>query len=134
MIARHHRLIGLTTLTVLTIGLLIAILSPPKYTASAKVNRETTTEAPSGLTGGLAALRGLGISVSGGSVGITSETYPDILMSREVRLAVARSSYYFDDPDATMTLVDYRSRPAGVVGFLFTGLKNVTIGLLGTLI
>ena len=98
-------------------------------TASAKVIRETSTEAPGNLAGGLAALRGLGIYVGGSSIGLTAETYPDILRSREVRLAVARSMFYFDDLDTTMNLVDYHNRPPGVLGFLLAGLKSSTVEL-----
>ena len=60
VIARHRRLIGFTTLSVLAIGLLIAILSPPEYTALAKVIRETDTDTSAGLSGGHATTAGMG--------------------------------------------------------------------------
>ena len=93
MTARHRRIIGMNTAVCVAFALLVAVFSPAKYTASAMVIRETSTKAPSGPTGGPAALRGLGISLGGGSVGVTAETYPDILKSREVLLAEAKSSF-----------------------------------------
>jgi len=133
VIARNRRLIGITTALFLALGLLIAVFSPNEYTASARMIRETQTESGGGLAGGLAALRGLGISVGGGSVGLTAETYPDILRSREVRLAIARSEFHFEDVDGPMTLVDYYSRDPGIVKLALTGIKKVTIGLPGTI-
>ena len=134
VIARNKRIIGITAGVFLVIGLLIAVLSPNDYTSTARMIRETQNESASGLGSGLAALRGLGISIGGGSVGLTAETYPDILMSREVRLAVARSEFLFTDLNEAMTLVDYYSRPPGVFKWVLAGLKKVTIGLPGTLL
>ena len=133
LLTRNIKLIGMSTAIFVLFGLLVAVFSPPKYTASVRVVRETATERTGGLAGGLAALRGLGISIGGGSVGLTAETYPDILMSREVLLAVARSSFYFNDLDARLSLVEYYNQPPGVLGSLLGGLKSITIGLPGTI-
>lgn len=133
VIARNRRLIGITTALFLALGLLIAVFSPNEYTASARMIRETQTESGGGLAGGLAALRGFGISIGGGSVGLTAETYPDILRSREVRLAIARSEFQFEDVDGPLILVDYYSRDPGIVKLALTGIKKVTIGLPGTI-
>ena len=134
VITRNRRLIGITTAFFLALGLLIAVFSPNEYTASARMIRETQTESAGGLGGGLAALRGLGISIGGSSIGLTAATYPDILRSREVRLAIARSEFHFEDVDGPMTLVDYYSRDPGVLKLILAGIQKVTIGLPGTII
>lgn len=87
-ITRNRRIIAMTTAVCVAFALVVAIFNPSEYRASAKVIRETTPENPGGLTGGLAALKGLGITIGGTSAGLTAETYPDILRGREVRLAV----------------------------------------------
>lgn len=89
VIARNHRVIGITTAVFVGLALGIAVFTPNEYTASASMIRETQSENAGSLTGGLAALRGLGISIGSGSVGLTAEIYPDILRSRKVRLATA---------------------------------------------
>jgi len=134
VVVRNRKLIGLITLSFVVLGSLFAILTPPKYTASAKMLRESTTEAPSRLTGGLLALSGLGISLTGGTAGITVEAYPDILKSREVLLAVARSSIYFATLDTSMSLVDYYNQPPGILGSMLEGLASITIELPGTIL
>jgi len=133
VITRNRRIIAMTTAVCVAFALVVAIFSPSEYTASAKVIRETAVENPGGLTGGLAALRGLGITIGGTSAGLTAETYPDILRSREVRLAVARSQFYFHKTDSTMSLVDHHKRSPGVFILLLDGLKKATIGLPGTI-
>ncbi len=133
VIARNRRFIGITTALCVALGLIIAVFSPNQYTASARMIRETQSENVGGLTGGLAALRGLGLSIGGGSVGLTAETYPDILRSHEVRLAIARSEFYFEKVDGRMTLVEYYNRNPGGFKFVMEGIKKVTIGLPGTI-
>lgn len=131
VLVRSRKIIGWTTAAFVALGLVIAIFSPSEYTASAKVIRETAPESGGGLPGGLglAALRGLGISISGGTVGLTADTYPDILRGRNVRMAVVQAPIFFPDLDTTMTLVDYYSQPPGAVGSVIKGLKAITIGL-----
>ena len=66
LLTQNIKLIGMSTAIFVLFGLLVALFSPPKYTASVRVVRETATERTGGLAGGLAALRGLGISIGGG--------------------------------------------------------------------
>lgn len=115
VIARHKRLIGRTVLVVAVLGVLYAVLKSPEYTSTAQVVRETQAEGGS-LPGGISALRGLGINLGGAASGLTPEAYPDILASREVRLAVVRDTFYFAEADTRMTYVQYMDQPPGVVG------------------
>ena len=132
-VVHNRRLIGVTTTICLTFGLLIAVLSPDEFTASASMIRETRTETSGAFAGELSALRGLGISIGGGSVGLTAETYPYILRSREVSLAIVRSEIYFGDVDDSRTLVDFYSSDQGVLKLILAGIKKVTISLPGTI-
>lgn len=134
VIGRYRKLIARVAAVVVIPGLAIAIFSPNEYTSSAKVIRETETESIGGISGGLEALRGFGINLGRGSVGLTADTYPDILLSREVRLGVVRTSFYFADKDTTMRLADYYSKFPGLLVVIADGLKKATIGLPGTIL
>lgn len=132
LFARNRSVSGWITGIFLGLGLLIAIFSPPVYIAQAKVIRESTEET-GGSISGLAALRGLGISIGESGAGLTADTYPDIVRSREVRLAVAESKFYFPDIDSTMTLIEYNDRKAGGLRSVLGFVKKVTIQLPGTI-
>ncbi|MCH8838867.1 MAG: hypothetical protein IIA60_13905, partial [Candidatus Marinimicrobia bacterium] len=132
VIARNKSVIGQITAIFVGLGLLIAIFSPPKYVALAKVILEPT-EGRSTAMSGLAALRGFGINITSSGAGLTADTYPDIVRSLEVRLAVARSEFYFPDLDSTMTLVEFNSRSPGFFSLLWGSLKKVTVQLPGTI-
>ncbi|UCD37823.1 MAG: hypothetical protein JSW54_13540 [Fidelibacterota bacterium] len=132
-LVRNRWLILKVVAVCLGFGLLVAIFSPTEYTAQARVIRETGEQKATGGLAGLATLRGLGISLGSTTAGITVDTYPDILRSREVRLLVANSPFYFEDVDTPMSLVDYQNRPPGILGSVLRGLKAVTIGLPGTI-
>ena len=108
---------GLIVLSILGMGLLSLVYSmslPTEYTATAKVVREAGEEGGGGLPGGLGGLsQGLGINIGGSSVGLTPGSYPEIATSREVRLAVARDTFYFPSTGRRTTFVDHVNRPAG---------------------
>jgi uncharacterized protein involved in exopolysaccharide biosynthesis len=133
VIARNKRLILWITGIVTFLGLSYAMVAPLEYTSTARVIREAPSDAPQGISGGLSALRGLGISVGGAASGLTPEAYPDLLTSREVRLAVVRDTFYFPEVERRMTYVEYVSRPAGLIGTIVDGVKRYTIGLPGTI-
>jgi len=82
VLVRRQRTMAIITGVVLVLGLLIAVLRPAKYTASARVIRETETEASGGFAGGLAALRGL-ITLRA----ISRQSVPDHYLRRSSRLS-----------------------------------------------
>lgn len=133
IIFRDRRVIIRITALIVAGGLLLAIFGTPMYTASAHVIRESVS-ANFSQGSPLAALRGLGISFGGGSIGLTEDTFPDILKSREVSLAVVRIPFYFPDRDSTMTLVEYDNFPGGIFGYLIMGLRAITIDLPGNIL
>ncbi len=132
ILARNRPLIVKFAGLSVVLGLFIAIFSTPQYTASAKMIREAAEG--SSVFSGLSALRSFGINLGGGTSGLTEETYPDILRSREVILSVIRSKFYFSDIDSTMSLVAYYNRKPSLTGLLLDGLKKATIGLPGTIL
>ena len=119
ILAREKQFIVRTVAVFLVLGLAYSILKSPEYTSQARVLREVQTEGIQGLPGGLgglSALQGLGINLGGGASGLTPETYPEILTSREVRLAVVRDTFYFQESDRRMTFVEYVTQPQGPFG------------------
>lgn len=129
--ARKKRLIVGSIIVFALLGLTIAFSSSAEFTSDAKVVREAQdgqTGNPFG--GGLSALQGLGISLGGGASGLNPESYPDILRSREVRLAVVRDTFYVREMGRTMTFVDYVNRDPGWTSYA----RQYTIGLPGTLL
>lgn len=114
VLARHKTLIAWSVLVFTVIGFTYAVFAPEEFTSSTEVVREAQEgggDLPSGLPTG--ALSGLGISFGGASSGLTPAAYPDVLQSREVRLAVVRDTFRFPDTGRPMTYVKYMSQPAG---------------------
>jgi len=134
VLARNRMLIIKTTAVFILLGLFIAVFSTAEFTSSATLIRETT-ESPSANLGGLASLgRGLGLSIGGATQGLTAEAYPNILRSREVRLAVVREWYYFRDVGDSLTLTNYLEQKKGFVSKAGKFLKEYTIGLPGKIL
>jgi len=136
-LSRGRGLIVLSILGMGLLGLLYSMSLPTEYTATAKVVREAGEEG-GGLPGGLGGLsQGLGISIGGSSVGLTPGSYPEIATSREVRLAVARDTFYFPSTGRRTTFVDHVNRPAGPLAQVldYTLYLPWTLkGVLGTLL
>ncbi|PQJ34741.1 hypothetical protein BSZ35_09145 [Salinibacter sp. 10B] len=119
VLTRNKTLIVRTMLVFTLLGVTYAMLAPEEFTSEARVVREAQEGGggglPGGLSGGLAggALSGLGMSLGGTASGLTPAAYPDVLQSREVRLAVVRDTFRFPDVEKRMTYVEYVNRPAG---------------------
>jgi len=96
------------------LGGLYAASMSETYTAEATVIREGN-EGSERVGGRSAALRGLGFDVgNSGGGGLGPGSYPSILKTREVRLAIARDTFSFPDVEERMTYVDYANRPTEV--------------------
>lgn len=117
-LSRGRGLIVLSVVGIGLLGVLYSVATPSRYTAESKVIREAGEggggpSLPSGI-GGIAG--GLGIDIGGGgSVGLSPASYPEIATSREVRLAVARDTFYFPSIGRRTTFVDYVNRPPGTL-------------------
>ena len=116
IVVRNKRMILMCAGAFAVLGVLVALLSAREYTSSAKLIREAESEASAQSFGGgnLSFLRGMGLNVGGSSAGLTPDAYPDIVKSREVRLAVVRDTFYFPDEGREMTYVEYANRPPGI--------------------
>ncbi|MCS4193411.1 uncharacterized protein involved in exopolysaccharide biosynthesis [Salinibacter ruber] len=117
VLTRHKTLIMRTVLVFTLLGVTYALLAPEEFTSEARVVREAQQESgglPSGIPSG--ALSGLGISLGGASSGLTPAAFPDVLTSREVRLAVVRDTFRFPDVERPVTYVNYVNQPPGVLG------------------
>jgi len=112
-LSRGRGLIVLAVLGFGLLGVLYAALTPSEYTATARVVREAGDES-GGLPSGLSSVQGLGLNLEGGgTTGLTPASYPEIATSREVRLAVARDTFYFPSTGRRTTFVDHVNRPPG---------------------
>ncbi len=122
VLARNKTLIVRTVLVFTLLGVTYALLASEEYTSSAKVVREAQEGGggsgglPSGIPSG--ALSSFGINLGGSASGLTPVAFPEILESREVRLAVARDTFRFPDVEQPMTFVEYANRPPGAVDLL----------------
>ncbi len=115
VLARHKTLIVRTVLVFTLLGVTYALLAPEEFTSEARVVREAQSEGGGDLPGGISpgALSGFGINLGGSASGLTPAAFPDVLQSREVRLAVVRDTFRFPDAERPMTFVDYVNRPPG---------------------
>lgn len=134
VLARNRRLIAITAGVFVVLGLFIAVFSSSEYSSSATLIREIEST-QGNLSGGLAALgRGFGLSLGGTTTGLTAEAYPNIIKSREVKLAVVRDKYYFPDESDSLTLTEYYENNKGIFSAIFGAIKGYTIGLPGKIL
>lgn len=114
VLARNKTLIVRMIFVFTLLGVTYALLSPEEFTSEATVVREAQPEG-GGLPGGISsgALSGFGINLGGSASGLTPAAFPNVLQSREVRLAVVRDTFRFPDAERPMTFVDYVNQPPG---------------------
>ncbi|SHK08409.1 Wzz/FepE/Etk N-terminal domain-containing protein [Rhodothermus profundi] len=105
VIARQRRVIMLSVLIAMVVGVVVALLSPKTYVAEAKL-----APSSSGAAGGaLSALRSFGLNLGEDEV-ISPSVYPDIVQSPDFLLALARDTFYIAEEGRAMTLVEYYGR------------------------
>lgn len=117
-----------------SLGLLIAILSPNEYIASSTFIPRINDEQGSGRQlGGLAALAGIGGLAGESSSGeIPPEIYPRIIASSNYKSQLANSLVETSDMDSAMTFMEYMENHYEEP--FFNKIKKYTIGLPGLLI
>jgi uncharacterized protein involved in exopolysaccharide biosynthesis len=116
VLARNKTIIVRTVLVFTVLGVTYALLAPEEFTSEARVVREAQQEGgdlPGGISSG--ALSGFGINLGGAASGLTPAAFPDVLTSREVRLAVVRDTFRFPDAERPMTFVESVNRPPGTL-------------------
>jgi len=113
-LVRERGLFVLVAGTIVLIGLTYAVASPSRYTANSTVVREALDE-DQPLPGNLPPLPGLDLNTrDAGGAGPPPSSYPDLLTSREVRLAVARDTFSFPTTGRRTTVVAHANRPPGL--------------------
>jgi uncharacterized protein involved in exopolysaccharide biosynthesis len=129
-LVRGARVIAWVTGAVVVLGMIYALVAAPTYRVSARLALESPSDQQP-MSGGLAALRGLGIGIgpSAGS-GLAPEAFATLFTSREVLLATARDTFYFQEEGAQMTYVAYVNRPPSTLGRIAEIAKNYTVGAL----
>lgn len=115
VVARHRSVIVRCVLVTTLLFTAYAVVASSEFTALSTVVRESQEDLPS-LGGGLAALQGLGLNFGSLGGGLSPDSYPEILHSREVRLRVARDTFYFPDLERRATYVEYVNQSPGLVG------------------
>jgi uncharacterized protein involved in exopolysaccharide biosynthesis len=124
-LVRERGLFLLVAGSIALLGVAYAVAAPSRYTSESTVVREAAEDG-SGIPDNLPSIPGLGVNLGGsGSGGLAPSSYPNILTSREVRLAVARDTFYFPETGRRTTLVDHVNRPPGVADVLV----DYTVGL-----
>ena len=121
VLARHRRQIAAVAAAATLLGLALALALPSTYTANATLVREASGDMGS-LAGGLSALRSFGISLGAESSGLSVEAFPDLLMSREVQLAVLADTVFAPQHGGRVVVRDVLLEPtwAGRAVFALT--------------
>jgi len=114
VVARHRDFLKKSVIVCTVAAFVTALFLSNTYTSSAKMIRETQSEMPSGLGGGLAALQGLGINLGGMTEGLSPEAFPEILYSRDVQYMVARDTFSFPEHERPMTYFEYHSQSSAL--------------------
>ena len=132
LLARGRSLLFGTIAVFAVVGLAYGLLASTEYMASAQVVPEAQSDAAQGLGnlgGGLSALQGLGVNLGSlSSQGLSTDSYPEIAKSREVRLAVVRDTFQVPEEDTAMALVDHHTRGGGLLSGAIQAVKRTVSG------
>ncbi len=128
----ERRVIIYTTLVTTIIGLLVALFSPVKYTASATLLPQAEGKSNLGNLGGLASLAGINLSaMMGDATGIQPELYPRVVNSFPFLEELIHQSFNFEDETAPVSL--YEKRTADSIPGLGSTIVKYTLRLPWTL-
>jgi uncharacterized protein involved in exopolysaccharide biosynthesis len=118
VLVRKWKLIAWSVIIIGGIGLSYALLAPEQYQSEAKVVPESQ-EGRMGagqLPSGLGIVQGLGINFGGTEGGLSPSSYPHVLNSRAVKLAVVQDTFSFPDSNEPMTFVQHVEQTDGFLG------------------
>jgi uncharacterized protein involved in exopolysaccharide biosynthesis len=94
----RRRIIYYSVAVALIIGLMVALFSPEKYSASATILPQTEGESDLGGLGGLASMAGINLSsVMGGGTGIQPELYPRVIQSYPFLNDLVHQPFYYEE-------------------------------------
>ena len=93
------------------IGLMVALLSPEKYNASASLLPQAQKEQDLGGLGGLASMAGVNIgALSGGATGIQPTLYPKVINSYSFMDELIHQEFDFEDESRSLSLYEKRMK------------------------
>ncbi len=115
VLAREKRLLVGSVVVFAFLALVYAVFAPTKYTSEAQFVREVPEQSldVGGLPSGLGAIAGSSLNL-GGAEGIGPSTYPDVLESKSLSIAVARDTFSFPDHGRATYFERYQEQ--GVLG------------------
>lgn len=128
LLSKRLKLIAVFVFAFAILGFIFAVTADPIYKSSSIVLCDDEDSNSAGL-GSLSPLQSLGINLLSGTSGLGIDTYPDILMSREVRLAVARDTFFFEELGEKTSFTRYATRAN-----LMSTIKKYTIYLPGRIL
>ncbi len=122
-----------TTITLMFIGLFVAIFTKNYYTASSTIVPAYEGESSGGKLGGLASLAGINLGSVGGASGeVSPELYPQIVSSIPFQLELLQTPLTIEGQD---TLVTYQAYFEDIYNpGVLSSIKKYTLGLPGLLI
>lgn len=122
-----------TVIVFAIIGVIVALVSPPQYTASTKMVPQVSSSSPrmSGGLSSLASMAGINLNMNQASTELLPQTYPQILQSVPFQLKLMESKFDFSDIEQPVSLFGYYSEHSQP-GVLST-IKKYTLGLPGVI-
>lgn len=105
--ARNKALVLKVIILFTVFGILIALISPKKFTSTAKLIPDLDTDANVGMSRLAAISRSFGFDFGSSIQGITGEIYPDIISSRNVVYDVVTDSIYLNNKNTRIIFVEY---------------------------
>ena len=107
----------------LVIGLMVAIFSPVKYTASATILPQAEGKTDLGGLGGLASMAGINLgSMMGSASGIQPDLYPRVINSYPFLNELVHQPFDFEDEDGPISIYEKRMQDS-IPGFGATVMK-----------
>ena len=105
--ARNKALLLKVIILFTVFGILVALISPKKYTSTAKLIPDIDSETNVGMSRLAAISRSFGFDFGSSIQGITGEIYPDIISSRNVVYDVVTDSFYLNTKNTRIIFVEY---------------------------
>lgn len=127
-IVKNLKKIFKITLVFACIGIIYAVFSPKEYSSTSIVINDSQNLKNMSLAGGLSALRRFGINLGDQGEGLSVDTFPEIIRSKDVLYYVSHDSFFFSDISARMTLVEYLNQK-DIINHIFDN----TVGLISAI-
>ncbi len=131
---KKRKFILKVTVVCMCIGILVALLSAKEYTAGCTIVPQTGDKTGGSNLGGLAAMAGINLGMSGEGDILSPKIYPKILASVPFQKEMMQTAIQFDDFDEPVTLFDYYMNEEYQKFSLSGTIMKYTIGLPGLIL